>query len=63
MSWAWYARLKTFLLDHEYMMERVDKTLFILKHGNVFLLTQIYVDDIICSGPSRVLASSFQEMI
>jgi hypothetical protein len=32
--WAWYARLKTFLLEHEYVMESVDKTLFTLKHGN-----------------------------
>jgi hypothetical protein len=35
---AWYARLKTFLLEHEYVMGSVDKTLFILKHGNAFLL-------------------------
>jgi hypothetical protein len=34
-SWAWYARLKTFLLDHEYVIGSVDKTLFTLKHGNV----------------------------
>jgi hypothetical protein len=31
---AWYARLKTFLLEHGYVMESVDKTIFILKHGN-----------------------------
>jgi hypothetical protein len=35
---AWYTRLKTFLLDHGYVMESVDKTLFTLKYGNVFLL-------------------------
>jgi hypothetical protein len=29
--WVWYARLKTFLLDHGYVMEGVDKTLFTLK--------------------------------
>jgi hypothetical protein len=34
---AWYARLKTFLLEHGYMMGSVDKTLFTLKHGNDFL--------------------------
>jgi hypothetical protein len=33
---TWYARLKTFLLDHGYVMESVDKTLFTLKHGNDF---------------------------
>jgi hypothetical protein len=56
---AWYARLKTLLLDHEYVMGSVDKTLFTLKHGNDFLLVQIYVDEIIFSGSSHVFVSSF----
>jgi hypothetical protein len=60
---AWYARLKTILLDHWYVLGSVDKTLFTLKHGNDFLLLQIYVDDIIFDGSSYVLVSSFQEMI
>jgi hypothetical protein len=46
-SQAWYARIKTFLLEHGYVMGSVDKTIFTLKHGNDFLLIQIYVDDII----------------
>jgi hypothetical protein len=36
--WAWYARLKTFLLEHGYVMRSVDKTLFTIKHGNDLLL-------------------------
>jgi hypothetical protein len=40
---AWYARLKTFLLEHGYMMWSVDKTLFTLNHVNDFLIVQIYV--------------------
>jgi hypothetical protein len=36
--WAWYARLKTFLLEHEYVMGSVDNTLFTLNHGTNFLL-------------------------
>jgi hypothetical protein len=40
-------------------MGSVDKTLFVLKHANAFLLVQIYVDDIIFGGSSHVLASSF----
>jgi hypothetical protein len=39
----------------------VDKTLFTLKHGNDFLLVQIYEDNIILGGFSYVLVSSFQE--
>jgi hypothetical protein len=56
---AWHAGLKTFFLEHEYVMESVDKTLFTLKHGNDFWLVEIYVDDIIHGGSSHVLVSSF----
>jgi hypothetical protein len=56
---AWYARLKTFLLDHGYVMGSLDKTLFTLKHGNDFLLVQFYVDHIIFGGSSHVLVSGF----
>jgi hypothetical protein len=37
-SRAWYVRLKIFLLEHEYIMESVDKTLFTLNHGIDFSL-------------------------
>jgi hypothetical protein len=60
---AWYARLKTFLLEHGYVMGSVDKTLFTLNHGTDFLLVQIYVDDIIFGGSSHTLMSRFQEMM
>jgi hypothetical protein len=63
MPRAWYARFKTFLLDHGYVIESVDKTLFSLKHGSDFLLVQIYMDDIIFDGSSHVLVSCFQEMM
>jgi hypothetical protein len=60
---AWYARLKTFLLEYGYVIESVDKTFFTLKHGNYVLLIQIYVNDIIFGGSSHTLVSSFQEMM
>jgi hypothetical protein len=60
---AWYARLKTFLLEHGYVMGRVDMTLFTLNHGTDFLLVQIYVDDIMFGGSSYTLMSRFQEMM
>jgi hypothetical protein len=62
-SQAWYARLKTFLLEHGYVMRSVDKTIFTLNHGTNFLLVQIYVDDIIFGGSSHTLVSRFQEMM
>jgi hypothetical protein len=60
---AWYARLKTFLLEHEYVMGSVDKTIFTLKHVTNFLLVQIYMDDIIFSGSSHTLVSRFLKMM
>jgi hypothetical protein len=56
---AWYAGLKTFLLEHGYVMGSVDKTLFTLKYGNDFLLVQIYLNDIIFGASSHVLVSRF----
>jgi hypothetical protein len=35
---AWYAKLKSFLLEHGYVTGSVDKTLFTLRYGNDFLL-------------------------
>jgi hypothetical protein len=51
------------LLEHGYVMESVDKTLFTLNHDNDFSLVQIYVDDIIFGGYSHTLVSGFQEMM
>jgi hypothetical protein len=60
---AWCTRLKTFLLEHGYVMGSVDKTLFTLNHGTDFLVVQIYMDDIIFGGSSHTLVSRFQEMM
>jgi hypothetical protein len=60
---AWYARLKTFLLEHGYVMGSVEKTLFTFNHGTDFLLVQIYVDDIIFGGSFHTLVSRFQEIM
>jgi hypothetical protein len=56
---AWYARLKTFLLEHGYVMGSVNKTLFTLNHDTDFLLVQIYIDDIIFGGSIHTLVSRF----
>jgi hypothetical protein len=58
---ALYVRLKTFLLEHGYVMGSVDKTLFTLNHGTDFLLVQIYVDDIIFCGSSHILCPDFRK--
>jgi hypothetical protein len=60
---TWYARLKTFLLEHGYVTGSVNKTLFTLNHGTDFLLVQIYVNDIIFGGSSHTLVSRIQEVM
>jgi hypothetical protein len=60
---VWYARLKTSLLYHGYLIGSIDKTIFTLKYSNDFLLVQIYMNDIISGGSSHVIVSSFQEMV
>jgi hypothetical protein len=40
-------------------MGSMDKTIFLLKHGNDILLVHIYVDDIIFDGSSHALVSKF----
>jgi hypothetical protein len=60
-SRAWYERLKAFLLDKDFWMGSVDKTLFLLKQDTDVLLVQIYVDDIIFSGSSHALVTKFSD--
>jgi hypothetical protein len=61
--WAWYDRLKMFLLEHGYVMGSVDKTLFTVNHDTDFLLVQIYVDGIIFCGFSHTLMYIFQNIM
>jgi hypothetical protein len=42
-------------------MGTVDRTLFLLKHGNDLLVVQIYVDDIVFGGSSHILVSKFAD--
>jgi hypothetical protein len=58
---AWYGRLRGFLLSRGFMMGTVNKTLFLLKHGNDLLVVQIYVDDIVFCGSSHNLVAKFAD--
>jgi hypothetical protein len=58
---AWYGRLIGFLLSRGFVMGTVDRTLFLLKHGNDLLVVQIYVDDIVFGGLSHNLVSKFAD--
>jgi hypothetical protein len=43
------------------MMGTVDRPLFVLEHGNVLLIVQIYVDDIVFCGSSHDLLAKFAD--
>jgi hypothetical protein len=40
---AWYGRLRGFLFERGFEMEKVDQTLFLLRQGRDILVVQVYV--------------------
>ncbi|GKC94334.1 copia protein [Tanacetum coccineum] len=60
---AWYDRLKTFLLKHEYSMGMVNNTLFTKKFKSHLIIVQIYVDDIIFGSTCQNLCDDFEKIM
>ncbi|GJU17155.1 putative ribonuclease H-like domain-containing protein [Tanacetum coccineum] len=60
---AWYARLSTFLLQHNYRRGTIDKTLFIKKDSRDILLVQVYVDDIIFGSTNKAWCDEFEVLM
>jgi hypothetical protein len=58
---AWYARLRGFLFSKGFEMGKVDKALFLLRHGDDILIVQVYVDDIVFGCSSHSLVARFAE--
>ena len=56
---TWYDRLTTYLTKHGFKKGFADTTLFIRKDKNSFVVTQIYVDDIVFGATNDSLAHSF----
>ncbi|RVW69254.1 Copia protein [Vitis vinifera] len=56
---AWHERLISYLLKKGFMRGGVDRTLFIRRNDEVFLVTQIYVDDIVFGSTSSECALDF----
>ncbi|GJY22891.1 putative ribonuclease H-like domain-containing protein [Tanacetum coccineum] len=59
---AWYARLSTFLLKHNYRRGTIDKTLFIKKNSRDIILVQVYVDDIIFGSTNKAWCDDFESV-
>ncbi|GJZ48207.1 putative ribonuclease H-like domain-containing protein [Tanacetum coccineum] len=60
---AWYARLSTFLLKHNYRRGTIDKTLFIKKNSKDIILVQVYVDDIIFGSTNKAWCTEFEVLM
>ncbi|GKB68521.1 putative ribonuclease H-like domain-containing protein [Tanacetum coccineum] len=60
---AWYARLSTFLLKHNYRRGTIDKTLFIKKNSKDIILVQVYVDDIIFGSTNKAWCDEFEVLM
>ncbi|GKB57048.1 retrovirus-related pol polyprotein from transposon TNT 1-94 [Tanacetum coccineum] len=60
---AWYDRLKSFLIKHEYSIGMVDNTLFTKKSKSHLIIVQIYVDDIIFGSTSQNLCDDFAKIM
>ena len=56
---VWYDRLKNFLLDNGFSMEKPDTTLFVKNENQDILVVQIYVDDIIFGSTNESLYKEF----
>jgi hypothetical protein len=50
---AWYECLRDFLIEHGFMIGKVDSTFFTRKMGKNLFICQIYVDDIIFGSTNK----------
>ncbi|KAL1221166.1 Retrovirus-related Pol polyprotein from transposon RE2 [Cardamine amara subsp. amara] len=60
---AWYIELKTALLAYGFQNSLADTSVFIYIHGNEVLYVLVYVDDIIVTGNTNSLISSFLQAL
>ena len=58
---AWYGRLTAYLIEHRFKRGSADTTPFIRNDKNSFVVTQIYVDDIVFCATNDSLAHSLAE--
>ncbi|GJY05315.1 putative ribonuclease H-like domain-containing protein [Tanacetum coccineum] len=60
---AWYETLSTNLLENEFHMRQINKTLFIKRLKGDILLVQVYVDDIIFGSTKKSLFDEFKQIM
>ena len=60
---AWYNRLSFFLLENDFIRDKIDTTLFRREVSNDFIIVQIYVDAIIFGATNESLCKDFSDMM
>lgn len=60
---AWYDRLLIFLFSQGFFRGGTNKTMFIKKYSEEFIVARVYVDDIIFCGQPQSLINSFMEQM
>ncbi|GJT41020.1 retrovirus-related pol polyprotein from transposon TNT 1-94 [Tanacetum coccineum] len=60
---AWYDRLKSFLIKHEYKIGMVDNTPFTKKKSSNLIIIQIYVNDIIFGLTCQDMCDEFSKIM
>jgi hypothetical protein len=61
--WAWYERIRDFLISKGFKIGVVDTTLFTKTIGKDLFVCQIYVDDIIFGSPNKDFCEEFGELM
>ncbi|CAM8916946.1 unnamed protein product [Rhodiola kirilowii] len=60
---AWYEHLTEFLINHGYVQRGVDNTLFVKHTRPNFIISQIYVDDIVFGSSNQKMVDKFVEQM
>ena len=60
---AWYNRLSFFLLENDFIRDKIDTTLFRTEVSNDFIIVQIYVDAIIFGATNESFCKNFSDMM
>ena len=60
---SWYERLSSFLLENDFIIGKMDFTLFYKKIRNDLTICQIYIDDMIFGSANPSICQEFSELM
>jgi len=63
VSRAWFHRFSSFSLSHRFTCSNIDPSMFVLCTGGHTLIVLLYVDDVIITGSSLPMLTSFMTLL